>query len=222
MILSYRLITPPAVEPVTLDLAKQQCRVDYPEDDLLIQTYIVAARQYAEKYTNRAFFTQQWELSRDHFPLPRFQTTLTPEQRYDWPFFGSAWDYFAIRLPKPKCISVDSVTYLDLTATKQTLDPSTYYVDTSSEPARLVPAQNLFWPYTQQYLPGSIKITFTTGSYGDGANVNNCPQTIMLAMLLLIGHWYKNRETSTELNLKNIPLGVGELLDIHKFHTLEY
>lgn len=222
MILSYRLTAPPAVEPVTLDLAKQQCRIDYPDDDLLIQTYISAARVYAEKFCNRAFFIQKWELSRDHFPLPRIQTSLTPEQRHDWPFFGSAWDYFAIRIPKPTCISVDSVTYLDMTASKQTLDPSTYFVDTSSEPARLVPANNMFWPYTQQYLPGSIKIAFTAGTYGDGVDVNMMPQTIVLAMLLLITHWYKNREAASELNLKNIPLGVDELLEMHKFHTLEY
>jgi uncharacterized phiE125 gp8 family phage protein len=222
MLLNFQLVTPPAAEPVSLELAKQHCRVDFPDDDLLIQTYIIAARQYAEQYTNRAFYTQQRMLSRDHFPLPRFQTTLTPEQRSDWPFFGSAWDYFAIRLPKPTCISVDSVTYLDLTATKQTLDPSTYYVDTISEPARLVPTQNLFWPYTQQYLPGSVKITFTAGSYGDGVSVNNCPQTIVMAMLLLIGHWYEHRENASELNLKNIPNGVESLLDLHKFHSLDY
>jgi len=222
MLLSYKLITPPSVEPVSLELAKQHLRVDFPEDDRLIQMYIVAARQYAEKYTNRAFFSQQWQLSLDHFPLPKFKTTLNSEERHDWPYFGASWDYFSIRLPKPRCISVDSVTYLDLTATLQTLDPSTYFVDTSSEPARLVPAQNLFWPYTQQYLPGSVSITYTTGSYGDGVTVNTCPQTIVMAMLLLIGHWYEHREDASELNLKNIPLGVGALLDTETFTALTY
>jgi len=222
MILSYQLVTPPTVEPVALALAKQHLRVDFTNDDTLIQTYITAARQYAEKYTNRALFDQQWVLALDHFPLPRFQTSLNSEQRHDWPYFGAAWDYFSIRLPKPRCVSIQSVTYLDLTATLQTLDPSTYFVDTTSEPARLVPSENLFWPYTQQYLPGSVKVTYTAGSYGDGVIVNNCPQTVVMAILLLVGHWYENREDSSQLNLKNIPLGVAALLDTEVFHALTY
>ena len=222
MILSYQLVTPPAIEPVSLDLAKLQLRVDFDDDDALITGYITAARQYAEKVTNRAFFTQTWTLFLDHFPLPRFQTTLNSEQRKDWPYFGSAWDYYAIKLPKPRCIAVQSVTYLDMSSTLQTLDPSTFYVDTASEPARLVPKQNLFWPYTQQYLPGSVRITYTAGSYGDGVTVNTCPQTICLAILLLVSHWYEHREDATELNLKNIPLGVEALLATETFHAITY
>jgi hypothetical protein len=255
--------------------------VDYSDDDALFAVYVTAAREYCEKYTRRAFFTQQWELSLDHFPLPKFKTSLAPEERYDWPFFGSAWDYFAIRLPKPTCISVDSVTYLDLTATLQTLSPSSYYVDYVSEPARLVPSENMFWPYTQQYLPGSIRIGYTSGSYvqsmsetftvpasapyvylpkhspvtgitsvlnSSGASVSytfaggvltfssafagltytvnysigKCPQPIVLAILLLVSHWYEHREDVSELNLKNIPLGVTALLNMYKFDCLDY
>ena len=222
MLLSYKLITSPAVEPVTVMMAKRQCRVDFPDDDVLLGVYVTAAREYCEKYTRRAFFNQQWELHLDHFPLPKLKSTLTAEERFDWPFFGSAWDYFAIRLPKPTCVSVDSVTYLDLTATLQTLDPSAYFVDNTSEPARLVPSQNMFWPYTQQYLPGSVRIKFTAGSYGDGVTVNTCPKSIVMAILLLVAHWYEHREDVSELNLKSIPLGVNALLSQYKFDCLDY
>src|SRR5450432_184420 len=128
MLLSYNLITPPVAEPVTVMMAKRQCRVDFPDDDILLGFYVTAAREYAEKYTRRAFFTQTWELALDHFPLPKFKTSLTAEERHDWPFFGSSWDYFAIRLPRPTCVSVSSVSYLDLTATVVTLDPSFYFL----------------------------------------------------------------------------------------------
>lgn len=220
--LSYKLITPPAVEPVTLAMAKQQCRVDFADDDALFGVYITAAREYCEKYTRRAFFNQVWELHLDHFPLPQFRHTLTPEERHDWPFFGSAWDYFSIRLPKPTCVSVDSVTYLDLTGSEITLDPPTYFVDNTCEPARLVPTQNLFWPYTQQYLPGSVRVRYTAGSFGDGTAVNTCPQAIVMAMLLLIGHWYEHREDASEANLKSIPMGVNALLGMYKFDCLDF
>src|SRR4051812_13747733 len=45
------------------------------------------------------------------------------------------WDSITIRLPKPSCVSVTSITYVDLTGVTQTLSPDSYYVDTSSEPA---------------------------------------------------------------------------------------
>ena len=60
-----RLVTPPAVEPVTLEEAKQHLRVDGNEDDSLINALITAARQKAEEYTRRAFITQTREFALD-------------------------------------------------------------------------------------------------------------------------------------------------------------
>jgi len=60
-----RLVTPPAVEPVTLEEAKLHLRVDGTEEDSLIAALIAAARQKAEEYTRMAFITQTWELAVD-------------------------------------------------------------------------------------------------------------------------------------------------------------
>ena len=221
MLFSPTLITGPTVEPVTLTQLKEHLRIDagMTADDAILGLYLVAARQYAEKYTRRAFLPQQCTLNLDHFPLWRFSNTLNSSQRRDFPYFGVAFDSIAIRLPKPRCISVDSVVYLDPTGTSQTIDPSTYYVDTSSEPARLVPKSGLTWPYTQTYLPGSITVTFTTGSYATPADV---PNTIVMAILLLCGHWYAHSESTTEAMLNEIPFGVKALLDLHKYTCMSY
>lgn len=78
-----RQITPPAIEPVTLEEAKQHLRVDGNEEDSLIAALITAARQKAEDYTRRAFITQTWELALDsacgvlHLPRPPVQTVET-------------------------------------------------------------------------------------------------------------------------------------------------
>ncbi len=66
--LSFQRTAPPIVEPVPLALAKQQLRVDFPDDDVLIAGYITAAREWAEVYTRRAFFNQSFVLSLDAFP----------------------------------------------------------------------------------------------------------------------------------------------------------
>lgn len=78
-----RQITPPAIEPVTLEEAKQHLRIDGNEEDSLIAALITAARQKAEDYTRRAFITQTWELALDsacgvlHLPRPPVQAVET-------------------------------------------------------------------------------------------------------------------------------------------------
>ncbi|MBB6144721.1 putative phiE125 gp8 family phage protein [Silvibacterium bohemicum] len=223
MPLSLQLVTPPAAEPVSLSLAKQHLRVDFSDDDVLIAALITAARQYCEKYTHRAFFNQTWLRTLDYFPLwYNPDGTVNPRYRSDWPYYADFWGRIAIDLPRPRTVSVTSITYVDPTGTTQTLDPSTYVVDTTSMPARIVPAKGFYWPSVNVYQPGGVKITYVAGSYGDGVDVNTCPQTIVMAMLLLIAHWYEHREGSSELNLKNIPLGVQALLDTEKLQVFEY
>lgn len=217
MSLSLRLITPPAVEPVSLAQAKLQLKVDDSADDALIGAYVIAARQYIETKINRAIFNQTWKLSLDQFPSHNYAegtalTTTRPSQ-LEYRF----WVGYEIKLPKPSCVSVTSITYLDGTGTRQTLDPSLYAVDTVAEPARVVPAAGLYWPYMVQYIPGSVEVIYVAGTYGDGVTVNTCPQTIVVAMLLLISHWYEHRDASSKDNLKNIPLGVDELLSGEEF-----
>jgi uncharacterized phiE125 gp8 family phage protein len=223
--LNLKLITPPAVEPVTLALAKSHCRIDADDEDALLPIYITAARQAAEKYTKRAFFNQTWQLSLDHFPIFDCSATLPTRNRQDWPFYSSYWDGITIRLPRPTCVSVTSITYVDLTGTTQTLPTESYYVDTTSEPARIVPKPGEYWPYTQAYLPGSVQVTFVAGSYGDGVEMNNCPNTVVMAILLLIGAFYENREDASlgqGLNVATLPWGVKALLDTERFDCFSY
>ena len=59
MYASLRVIQGPASEPVTIDLARQHCRIDAGYDDALIGMYLTGARIEAESYLNRALFTQK-------------------------------------------------------------------------------------------------------------------------------------------------------------------
>lgn len=51
------VITPPAVEPITLTEAKLWLKVDGDAENDLIEVLISAAREVAEHYTNRKFIT---------------------------------------------------------------------------------------------------------------------------------------------------------------------
>lgn len=58
-----QVVTPPATEPITLIEAKNWLKVDFSEDDNLISSLIVAARQYAEHYCNTHFITSTYSES---------------------------------------------------------------------------------------------------------------------------------------------------------------
>ena len=166
MPLNYRVTTPPIVEPVTLALAKNHLRVDFPDDDTLISGMISAARRFAERYMFRAIYNQTWVRSMDHFPLWfNNDGTVNPAYRNDWPYYSDFWNRITIDVPMPACVSVLGITYIDQNGATQTLSPSAYYVDTFAEPARIVPAQGNYWPTAMTYQPGSVQIKFVAGTW---------------------------------------------------------
>ena len=66
--MSSILLTPPAVEPVTLAEAKAYLRVEHDDDDDVIASLIAAARSHIEAQTRRALITQTWQIRRDSWP----------------------------------------------------------------------------------------------------------------------------------------------------------
>lgn len=63
-----RLLTPPAVEPLTLAEAKAFLRVEHDADDAVIAALVAAARGHVEAHTRRALLTQTWRLTREAWP----------------------------------------------------------------------------------------------------------------------------------------------------------
>jgi hypothetical protein len=163
-----RQTVPPAIEPVALTLAKNHLRLDsdFTVDDTLIGLYISAAREYCERHTNTAFYTQTWQLSLDHFPWPWGYGSTLPTRGRDFTYqLGPYIEGLAIRLPKPRTLAVLSIKYRDATGTLQTLDPANYFVDIFSEPARIIPRPGFAWPIQDLYQPGSVIVTYTAGTF---------------------------------------------------------
>ena len=111
-----------------------------------------------------------------------------------------------LSLPRPPVVSVESITYTDGDGRTNTLDPSKYAVDTIT--GRVV---FLEIPDCELSKVNPIKITYTAGSC-------NIPMTIRQAMLLLIGHWYTNREAVVvgAVASADVSLTVNALLNQHK------
>jgi hypothetical protein len=165
MPLSYKDTSAPLQEPLTLDEAKLQCRIDpgFNDDDDYVTSLMIGARQHVEKLMRRAIFPRGMQLFMDHFPFPIYDGTININDRHC--LYGYFWHALAIRLPRPRCLSVQSITYIDLNGVTQTLPTTQYFVDINSEPARIVPQPGQYWPYTQSWLPNSVCVSFTAGSH---------------------------------------------------------
>jgi uncharacterized phiE125 gp8 family phage protein len=180
----------PTSEPVTLTEAKAHMRVDISDDDTLISSLIQAAREYIEDATHRALITQTWRLSMDQWPCSD-----------------------EILLPRPPLASVSSITYTNNANATTTLSSSVYSVDTDSEPGRVKLVYGEDWPSDTLATTSPIKVTYVAG-YGAASAV---PQQFKQAILMLVAHWYENRETSMAGTIiRDVPFSVAALINLNR------
>lgn len=163
-------VSGPASEPVTVDEALEHLRVDGTADKALIASQIVAARQWLEEETRRAFLTQSFDLILDAFPA----------------------DGEPIRLKRGKVSAVASVKYYDTAGTLQTWSTSNYTTEIAGLPGRVVPGFGVAWPALQLGRKGGVQVRFSAG-YGDAAAL--VPRPLVQALLLVLGNMYEHRES---------------------------
>lgn len=203
--MTSKLIVPPTVEPVALDEMKNHARIDHDGDDALIASLITAARQWAEQYTRRAFIAQT------------YQMTLDAEDAHDR----------SIRLAYPPLIAVNSVELVDEADVATTLGAENYFVDTMSEPGRLVWKSIAPWPIALREVNG-IVIEYVAG-YGDAAG--DVPEAIKLAIKQIAAHWYEHRGEAVIMSSTrhdavanqagvNVPFVIQALLDPFRIKSM--
>ncbi|MEG9884636.1 MAG: head-tail connector protein [Hyphomicrobiales bacterium] len=157
----------PSGEPVSLAEAKAYLKVEYDEEDQLIQSLITAARAHLELATRRAFITQSWSLFLDR-----------------WPRSGM------VNLPLSPVGSVDALRVYDPQDSVSVVAASEYGVDVQSQPPRVVRSGHGEWRHSLRSLNG-IEIAFTAGF---GPKAEDIPAPLRQAILLLVAHWFENRQ----------------------------
>lgn len=171
-----------------MDLVFAQLRLDEsdPRELQLLQGYIAAARRHAEAYTRRAFYPQVVRLGFDQFPIACASGNNT--QRLSPTGLTPVIEGMTIRLPRPSCLGVEAVTYLDGSGFRVTLPSDQYALDLESEPARITPLSGASWPVANLYVPGSVQIDYLAGSYAlpviDQVEVSSVqPYTVTISAL---------------------------------------
>ncbi len=172
----------PAEEPVSVIEAKAHLRLDGGAETDLLAALIAGAREVAETLTGRALVTQSWTVSLDGWADG---AVGRPAGLAPAPHCAR----LALALPRPPLISVESVTTFDADGAASLWAPAAYFVDRAAVPGRIVRLRGAPWPMPGRPL-GGIEIAFTAG-YGDADAV---PAALRQAILLLVAHWFENRE----------------------------
>lgn len=189
------LITPPTTDPISLAEAKAHCRIGIDDDDGLLAGYVLAARHHLETETRRAFMTQTWDLTLD----------------YGWPVTRVDGCYRnRIVLPRPPVQSVTSISYIDGAGAAQTLATNQYKLAKADTGEWFIePAYGVSWPTVRSEM-AAITVRFVAGY---GSSPGDVPEPLRQAMLLLVGHYYENREAvNVGAAVSELPLAVVSLV----------
>ena len=179
------LAAAPAVDPVSVTEAKAHCRVDVTDDDTLIGGLIAAAVAHidARGVLGRAMVTQDW----------------------------AQWECQApgnVRLHMGPFQSLVSVEYYDTDGALQTATLTDFETRLSGDFVVCQPKSGFTWPAAQTR-DDAIKITYRAG-FGDAGS--DVPQSLRQAVLMLVAHWYENREAVAETKFEEVPLAVAALI----------
>lgn len=163
----------------------------YTDEDVIIQGLIDAAYQYAEHYTQAVLATRSKTLVLDAFPA------------------GAG----KIELPWTPVAAIDALDYITPEGIEQSLEAEALRLDTRGIYPTLAPQWGSQWPRTTGE-PECITITATAGD-------EETPPDVQVALLLLIGHWYENRESVVIGTISSaVPMGVDMLLAPYRIHAV--
>ncbi len=170
------LITPPTAALVQLSEVKTLARILDTSFDTILTDHIAMAQAMVETKMGRSLAPQTWRLTIDQFA----------DQ---------------IRLPRGPVSSVTSVKYYDTNGIQQTIAPSLYTVDLTSDPQWIVLNQDEDWPDTLDAV-NAVEITYVAGYAATDPGYKAAQQAIRALAL----HWYENGQIGT------IPPGVVSIM----------
>ena len=166
------LITPPSGDAIDLAAVKTHLRVTHDSEDALIRRLTGAAAEYVEDYTRQRMLSQVVDIL--------------------LPYFPPSW--VSLMLPIAPVISVDEIAFYPTleSASETVLDAGRYRLLMGARTGSSVILPMIAaWPGTSA--PADrwpVRVRVTAGH----AAASDIPLPLQQAMLLLIGHWFENRQ----------------------------
>lgn len=188
--MNWTVKTPAGKDPVDIATAKRQCRIEdeVSTEDALVGVYLKAATAWVEDYTGRCLVSQTRQASMCGFPRRIYLPHGAPSA------------------------AIVSVKYYDTSNAQQTLSSSVYSLVQFSEPACLTLVDGQVWPSTFTR-DDAVVVEYTAGA----SSPEDVPAALVQAVLLLVGHWYENREQAIAGTIiSNIPFAVEALCAPHR------
>jgi uncharacterized phiE125 gp8 family phage protein len=192
--MSIKIITPVASELISVAEAAEFLRIDsYSSETTTISAFITAARQWCEEYLGRSIGVQTLELVLERFPSK------------------------GIVLPAP-LVSITSIKYLDTSNVEQTIAAADYYVAEDQDPPTVKHKDGSgAWPSTLN-VDDAVRVRFQAGYQAEGDSPlisKELPNTIKIAMLMIIVDLYENRTAQVDYTLSSNPT-VERLLSMYR------
>ncbi|MGV8936010.1 MAG: head-tail connector protein [Allorhizobium sp.] len=161
--MTYAVITPPSAEPLTLVEVKAHLRLDTGDEDALLASLIVTAREYLERQAGLCLMTQTLRLYRDQ-----------------WPADG------VIQILRGPVQAIENVTVFSSDGVPGQVSLEDHLLDGQSRPARLW----LRHPKAPGQAINGIEIDFVAGFGATGAEV---PNTLRRAVLMHVALMFAYR-----------------------------
>jgi len=186
------LLTPPALEPVTLADMKTWLRMDSVDEDGLIAALLTSARLSVETITSKALITQSWRMVLDQWPIvPFIVMPLSPVQRLVAArVYNVGWIHNA---------SEHKRLFAEVSAKQQ---PRLALL--KRQPPPVVPMSG-------------IELDLAFGYGDDGTYV---PEPLKLAMKMLVSFWFENRGDEPAAAPRNWPDEISRLLTPYQMRRL--
>jgi len=191
--------------PITLEEIKDHLNITRGEtgQDETLKGLRAASVEMAQNITGRKLMIQKWTVYLDNWPSGNeLELPFTP--------LASSGS-----VAGTSSIPTTGIYYTDSTNGSTTLGSTAWSYDAVSEPPRIVLGNDESWPTDILHHNNPIQIR---GTYGYSAS-SEIPRSIKHAMLLMIGHWYENRENTiigAGQVVHEIPLGAKSLLEMYR------
>ena len=193
----------PQAEPVTVDELKTHLRIDHALDDGELAVFIETATDYVEGITGRVLITRTGVDYANAFPPGRH----------------------ALHLRIAPIVTITSIQYLDSAETLQTLSSGIYTFDNNTPYHPVAyPQPGESWPVALD-TRNAVRVNYTAGYQSITADpAGTVPNALKLAIKMLAGHLYENRESTAATpggySIDYVPMGFESLVSNYRLSRL--